>query len=459
VRASITAERNGIPAVSFVIRDFVPLAQHTAQGQGLPEARIAVYDGAIYTHSDEEIDRQIAERVVQQVVDGLTKPVPASAARAEEPPADRPVFKGSFEEVNEFFYRRNWTDGLPIVPPTTEKVAEFLKFTDRDPDEEVAVLPLANLRATPRNIAVNGVMAGCRPEYMPVLLAAVEAIADPKFRLKDIGNTCGCRPYLLINGPIVKQLNFFSGTGLISPGARRIGDTGRTSPNTTIGRALHLIIQNIAGFRPGVSEMAVFGHPQSFVIAEDEEGSPWEPYHVEHGFARDASTVTAMAWMGTIGPESESKGAEAEPHLKSIGMELRCGMHPISYRFGESMMVSVLIPHPIAKVLKESGLSKKQVTEQISRYSEQTVAEINERLVSEEHTIHQFAAEYKYIPESFDVAPEQKIPAVLRPDLLHVVVCGSRERNRTLLLFSFYVNPTTREIKLPADWERKLKSA
>ncbi|MFH1652137.1 MAG: hypothetical protein ABID87_08590, partial [Chloroflexota bacterium] len=206
------------------------------------------------------------------------------------------------------------------------------------------------------------------------------------------------------------------------------------------------------------SEMAVFGHPQSFVIAEDEEGSPWEPYHVEHGFDRGTSTVTAMAWMGTIGPESESKGATAEPHLKSIGTELRCGMHPIAYRFGESIMVSVLIPPPIARVLKESGLSKKQVAEQIFRNSEVTVREINERLQAERLTLNSFADVEHSIPKSFDAAPEVKIPAVVSPEILHVVVCGSRERNRTLLLFSFYTNPATREIKLPADWEKLMGS-
>ena len=444
MRASIAAEKAGIPAVSFVITDFVPLAQHTAKGQGMHDIPIAEYSGAIFTHSDTDIDEAMERRVIGQIIEGLTKPIEERKAEAVGPGAMETVFKGTFEEVNEFFYRRGWTDGLPIIPPTKEKVEQFLKYTDRSADEEVAVLPLANLRATPWNIAVNGVMAGCRPEYMPILIAAVEAIGEPQFRLKDIGNTCGCRPYLLINGPITKQLDIYSGTGLISPGARRIEAATATNPNSTIGRALHLIVQNIAGFKPGISEMAVFGHQQSFVLAEDEDGSPWEPYHVEHGFDRDTSTVTAMAWMGTIGPESESKGDKADIHLKSIGMELRYGMHPIAYRFGRYSMVSVLIAPPIAKVIAADGYSKREAAEQIFHDSSMTVRDINERLLGEFLTVHDFVERENSIPKSFDAAPDEKIPAVVSPDLIHIIVCGSRERNRTLLLFSFYTTPVTK---------------
>jgi hypothetical protein len=295
-------------------------------------------------------------------------------------------------------------------------------------------------------------MAGCRPEYMPVLVAAVAAIADPEFRLKDIGNTCGCRPFFLVNGPITKDLAIYSGTGLMSPGAKRLGTvTTAANPNSTIGRALHLIVQNIAGFRPSESEMAVFGHAQSFVIAENEEETPWEPYHVEQGFERGTSTVTAMAWMGTIGPESESKGERAFLHLKSIGMELRNGMHPIAYRFGDRVMICVLMVPPIAKVIATEGYSKRSAAEQIFEESRMSVRQINERLQGEMDTVHSYV-EGGNAPKSLDLESDRLIPAVLRPDLIHIVVCGSRHRNRTLILYSFYVHPVTKEIKIPANW-------
>ena len=446
MRASIVAEKAGIPAVSFVITDFIPLAKHTARGEGMTGTRIAEYPGAIQTHSDAEIAKAVEERVVDQIIQGLTGRPQEHKADAAAPDPAAAVFKGTFEEVNEFFYRRGWTDGLPIVPPTAAKVREFLRYTDRGAGDEIAVLPLSYLRATPWNIAVNAIMAGCRPEYMPVLIAAVEAIADPEFRLKDIGNTCGCRPFLLVNGPIAKKLGIHSGTGLMSPGARALGPvTTSANPNSTIGRALHLIVQNIAGFRPSESEMAVFGHAQSFVIAENEEETPWEPYHVGRGFSRDTSTVTAMAWMGTIGPESESKGDRALLHLQSIGMELRNGLHPIAYRFGDRVMVCVLMVPPIAKVIASEGHSKRSAAEQILEASRMSIERINERLQGEMDTIHSFA-EGGNLSKSFDLAPDRPIPAVLGPELIHIVVCGSRHRNRTLILYSFYVHPVTKEI-------------
>jgi hypothetical protein len=452
VRASTGAEKIGIPSVSFVITDFIPLANHTARGEGMPGIRIAEYPGAIQTHSDAEIGETVEKRIVDSVVEGLTGKLVENRVDLTGHDPTAIVFEGTFEEVNEFFYRRGWTDGLPIVPPTLPKVKEFLKYTDRGADEEIAVLPLSYLRATPWNIAVNAVMAGCRPEYMPVLVAAVAAIADPEFRLKDIGNTCGCRPFFLVNGPITKDLAIYSGTGLMSPGAKRLGTvTTAANPNSTIGRALHLIVQNIAGFRPSESEMAVFGHAQSFVIAENEEETPWEPYHVEQGFERGTSTVTAMAWMGTIGPESESKGERAFLHLKSIGMELRNGMHPIAYRFGDRVMICVLMVPPIAKVIATEGYSKRSAAEQIFEESRMSVRQINERLQGEMDTVHSYV-EGGNAPKSLDLESDRLIPAVLRPDLIHIVVCGSRHRNRTLILYSFYVHPVTKEIKIPANW-------
>lgn len=456
MRASIVAEKAGIPSVTFVVKDFVQLANHTARGEGMYDLRIAEYAGAIHTHSDADIDEAVEKTIISQVIEGLTKPIAERKEEEAEPDIREVTFRGTFEEVNGFCYRRGWTDGLPIIPPTIEKVEQFLRYTDRPADEEIAVFPLANLRATPWNIAVNGVMAGCRPEYMPILIAAAEAIGEPQYRLKDIGNTCGCRPFLLINGPITKQLDIHVGTGLISPGARKPGATTAVNPNSTIGRALHLIVMNIAGFKPGISEMSVFGHPQSFVIAEDEEGSPWEPYHVEQGFDRETSTVTAMAWMGMMGPESESKGDKANIHLKHIGSDLGHGMHPISYRFGPNLMVSVLMPPPIAQVVATGGYSKQGAVEQIFNNSRRTVRDINRRLIPEKYSVHHFAEVMQSIPKSLDVEPGKKIPAVVSPDLIHLVVCGSRERNRTLLLFSFYTNPVTKAIKLPTNWDKML---
>src|SRR3989304_3011438 len=158
--------------------------------------------------SDAEIRDQFEKVLIDRIVDALTKPAEGSASQAQAGSYRRgeAVFKGSVYDVSRFFFARGWSDGLPIVAPTVRKVEAFLKYTDRAPDEHIAVLPQANLRATPWNIAVNAVMAGCRPEHMPILIAAVEAIAEPEFQLMSLGTTGMIVPWLLINGPIIKQL-------------------------------------------------------------------------------------------------------------------------------------------------------------------------------------------------------------------------------------------------------------
>jgi hypothetical protein len=447
VRASVVAEKAGIPTTTFIIRSFVPQARLTAEGEGMQDIRIAEYPGAIQTHADADIDREIEEHTLDQIIAGLIGPAREKKTEISDAILTESVFKGSFDEINEFCYRQGWTDGLPIVPPTREKVEQFLKYTRLPADAEIATLPLANQRATPWNIAVNAVMAGCRPEYMPVLISAVEAMKEPQFRLRDLGNSCGCRPYLLVNGPITQQLDIYSGTGLMSPGAKNIGSTASANPNSTIGRALHLIVHNIAGFRPAISEMSVFGHQQSFVLAEDEEESPWEPYHVEHGFDKNTSTVTAMAWMGMIGQEGLSQGNKADLHLQYLGEELAHGMAPVYFSFGTHAMITILIAPPIAKVLAANGYSKRSVAEQIFEKSRMTIREINKRLKPVYLTVHDYVVKGS-TPKSFDLGPDETIPAVLSPDLIDIVVCGSRERNRSLILFSFYTNPVIKEIKV-----------
>ena len=205
--------------------------------------------------------------------------------------------------------------------------------------------------------------------------------------------------------------------------------------------------------------MAVFGRPQSFVLVEDEEGSPWEPYHVERGFDRVASTVTAMSWMGAIGPESESIGDKAGPHLKAIGLELAHGMHPMALRFGHHLMVTVLIPPPIAKVIAAEGYSKREAVEEIFKHSSMTVHHINERLLAVPDSLRRIIEVERGIPLSSELEQDKQFPATVSPDLIHIVVCGSRERNRTLMFFSFYTRPVTREVKLPANWDKLLKKA
>lgn len=198
-------------------------------------------------------------------------------------------------EINDLFYERGWTDGLPILPPTEEAVAEMLRFSGRERDEIAGVLPPRQGEATVERIAINAVMAGCLPSYLPVLIAAVEAVADPAFNLDAIqATTHPVAPLLVVNGPIARELAINSGYNVFGPGFRA---------NATIGRALRLMLMNVGGGLPGSGDRSTQGSPAKFAfcIAENEAENPWESYSVEHGFPHDVSTVTAF---GVEGPHN-----------------------------------------------------------------------------------------------------------------------------------------------------------
>lgn len=193
-----------------------------------------------------------------------------------------------FEAVYEYVMQQGWGDGLPVVPPTEERVRSMLAHTKREPDEVIALVPPRYGAATVEKVAINAVMAGCRPEYFPVVLAAVEACCAPEFNLYAIQTTTNpVAPLVVLNGPARKRLGFNCGINALGQGNRA---------NATVGRALRLVLVNIGGGKPGEGDLATQGMPgkYTFCCAENEEETPWEPYHVEHGFAPDDSTVTVF---------------------------------------------------------------------------------------------------------------------------------------------------------------------
>ncbi|HET7597804.1 MAG TPA: hypothetical protein VFK15_12805, partial [Burkholderiales bacterium] len=259
------AEKAGIPAVVVTTTGFTTIAKAAARAEGMTDLRIAEYPGAVGVHPEALVVKNVTEVLFDRIVDGLTRPVRTAERDASASSRDADAFEceGTFEEINERFREREWTDQLPIVPPTRERVEAFLRGTRRSPDDTIAVLPQANLRATPRNISANAVMAGCRPDAMPLLIAAVEAIADNTYNLNNIGSTWGVLPFLLVNGPAIERMGVESGAHLISKGE-----------NPALGRALGLIIRNIAGYKLGRNYMGTFGYPLCFTLAENEKESP-----------------------------------------------------------------------------------------------------------------------------------------------------------------------------------------
>ncbi len=189
----------------------------------------------------------------------------------------------------EAYFERGWTDGLPVIPATEEAVCHFLEAAALQPFDVIITEPVRRRTISAEKVAINAVLAGCRPEYMPVLVAALRAMGDPAFTLHGaITSTGGSATLLVVNGPIRQRLGFNSGTNVFGPGWRA---------NATVGRAIRLITLNCLGAQPGVLDKSTQGHPgkYTYCIAENEEENPWPPLHVERGFARDTSTVTVFA--------------------------------------------------------------------------------------------------------------------------------------------------------------------
>jgi len=211
----------------------------------------------------------------------------------------------SFDAINDYFYEQGWTDGLPIVPPTAERVANMLAgMAWRHADDLIAVIPPAMGRATLRKIATNCVMAGCRPEYLPVVVAALQAVSEPSYGLAHRQTTTHAgAPLIIVNGPLVKQLKINYGNGVFGPGWRA---------NATIGRALRLNLVNLGGAIPGEVDFCQHAHPgkYTYCMAEYEDANPWEPLHVERGFGTDESVVTVV---NCEAPHSATENVQTDP--------------------------------------------------------------------------------------------------------------------------------------------------
>src|SRR5919108_1404713 len=254
-------------------------------------------------------------------------------------------------DAYEYAYDQGWTDGLPIIPATPGAVSRFIAASGRAGEEVIGVLPPRQGRATVEVVAVNAVMAGCRPEYMPVIIAALEGLTDQGFPLEFMQVTTNpMTPFLLINGPIRHTLDINSATGCLGPGWRA---------NATIGRAIRLTLLNVGGALPGVYSKASFASPlrYTYVLGENEEDNPWTPFHVDRGFASSASTVTVFKASNYVNI-SGGEGVGAAEILRQIATAM-----PPMYGGGDGALLLLGVNH--ARALYEAGLSKRNIQEQL----------------------------------------------------------------------------------------------
>ena len=324
----IAAEVLGIPSVMIAAPGFVKQARSTANSAGLAGLRVAEYPGAFASHTREELLSNTRKVLWPQVKAGLMGEARSRAA-ADAHECALPALSGTLAEIQRMFLDSGWTDGLPVMPPTEQAVAEFLRFTDLPPDQSLGAIPPAQRDVTVRHVAVNGAMAGCPPEFMPILLAFVEAMKDGDFR-RTLASTHAWTPYCWLNGPVARQLGFDCGQGETSE-----------PKNAVLGRFISLAMLNLGGYRVKENRMGTFGYLMPWCLAEDEAAAlkiGWKPYHMQRGYSIDDSTLTAASsinWGNNLVPASSDgeriKDMMAWDAVEKSQMAVASGM-PCTYR-------------------------------------------------------------------------------------------------------------------------------
>ena len=465
VRASAVAEEAGVPSVSLTCEGFLGQAATTAAGLGLPGLPVALVPGHVDVQSPAELRQNVLKVTVDAVVRGLTETPADVADVVPEPDATDIVFEGTTDEVNRLFYENGWSDGLPIVPPTEARVREFLKFTDRAPDEELGVLLPDKRSATVHAVAVNGVMAGCRPEYMPLLIALIEAMADPRYGVEHSGNTPGAETLIVLNGPLIRELGFNYQQGALRDGFQA---------NTTVGRFWRLYLRNVAGFLPHRTDKGTFGNTWRVVLAENEPALAalrWPTVAQDMGAPAGQSAVTITRFTGgsVMASVFGSTPDQLIPYLadgiaRLVSWEV---IFAVGMATGAQHPMLVLSPI-LAETLARGGLTKAALKERLWAHAripawkfERYIGEWTNftpgrpRLID---MVREGRAPAVYA-ESDD--PDRLVPVVCAPDDIMVAVSGDPLRTNAYVFSHNGIlgYPTTKTVTLPREWPRLLREA
>jgi len=397
--------------VGFDKPDWQSMITELAKLSGLAEPRI---DWAKYPQQrpgcgSKSVEPEIAERMEAE-------------ARGERMTA-RQIEVGE-QDVFEFMFERGLTDGLPVVPPTPERVRWMLTGTHRDPREVIAALPPNMGPATIEKIAVNAVMAGCKPEYLPVVIAAMEAVAMPEFNAHGImSTTWGATPVIVVNGPIRERIGLNMGMMALGYGHRA---------NATIGRAVKLTLRNVGGAKPGDIERSTLGSIGKFTtcFAEFEERSPWEPLHVERGFKKEESVVTVFGLESGSRQIADQTSRSARALCGSLGLGLEGCWHPKQHGAGEILLI-VCPEH--ADTIARDKWSKTQVRARIQEITSRPVRE----LIADEETGE--GIPLKAVANRTPEQLEERIPKFRKAENINMIVAGG-EAGKFSAVFAGWVS-------------------
>ena len=455
----IASEYENIPSVMIAAPGFAEQARFAAATAGVPHIPVAVYPGAFTSHSRETLLKNTREILFPRILAALTgtlkKEKEISQGGAEG------FFTGSHREINDFFASQMMSDGLPIVPPTPERVAEFLKFTDLAPETSLGVIPPARREATVRTVAVNGVMAGCPPEFMPLLIAFARAMQNGDFR-RTLASTHGWTPYCWLNGPVARQLGFEAGQGGIS--AQR---------NAQLGRFINLAMLNLGGYYIRKNRMGTFGYLMPWTLVEDEKTAiecGWLPWNMQMGYALNENTLTACSalnWGNNLAPASVSPRKIMELMAQDIVEKQQFALGsgtPFVYR-------TILITPQVARVLKEEYKSKLLLedaltaaarTPLLSRTYANYYANPGSRFNTENYSLDRHAyrisrqeqGRITAVPPWLAWTEIKKLETVpvMKPGKTAILISGDPDRNKVMCLPGG--GSAVVKIVLPRNWDK-----
>jgi hypothetical protein len=454
LRAAAQVEKLGIPTASIIGSGFLKQAEVVKKGLGVPLA-IGVYPGAPMVDSLETLQQKVEESLAPGLLKGLIGHAPIAAASVVEPVPGAVAFSGSYDEVQEYFHDKLWTDGLPIVPPTRNRVDEFLKFTDRAPEDVIGVLPSEGREASILSIAVNAVMSGCRPEYMPILIPIVESMAEHRFHLRDVGSTPGWEPVVIVSGPIANELDFNSGQGMMRVGRQA---------NTSVGRFVRMYLRNVCGFRipPGAGDKGSIGQSFLVAMAEDEGAAVdvgWPTFSEDQGFQRGDNVVTVQSVVAITSP-MYSAGDKAVVHLQQWA-EIMAGT--FTYWSHAGLKKGLWGPLIVASPSVARVIAREYTKDEARRYLKANMRATAERLThyarqtsTPTFTFEAVVAEGT-LPEEYieSTDPQRLVDIVVRADEIRILVAGDPGRNQSRAYMSNHIQapPISKRVVLPEAWE------
>jgi hypothetical protein len=409
--------------VTVLCSGFTLQCKLTAKGLEMPNLPHAIHPGHVNLVTDEQLEKTCRGAMLDQVIAGLTVQPPEDKVSGE-PGARDIVFKGSLDDVQEHFLNNEWSEGLPIVPPTAARVERFLRFTDRSPDAVLGRLLPDNREATIWSVAVNGVMAGCRPEYMPVLIAMVEAMADPVFGVEHLGHTPGTETLIVLNGPIIKDLGFNYLQGALRP-----------------------------GFQANTSNFRV-------ILAENEDACTqlgWKTMAVEEGFEPGENVVTISSCT-EMTQAIEVGATTAEEILKNIEARMADNHLFVQFFFrGMRIRPTIVLTPATAKVMADAGYDKAKVRRHFHENARLWVANLSGMIVNRFYRGIEAGNWPEQLGTSMDL--QRYIQLTSCPEDFMVVVAGDPDRDHVMICAeNGYIGyPVSKRIDLPSNWEELRK--